>query len=203
MVPLNDKRSVDKIRFDIEESIRVRQTLLATHVELIERAAQAIYDSLAKKGKILFFGNGGSAADSQHLAAEFVGRYEKERRALAAIALTTDTSILTAVGNDYGFEKIFERQVEALGAPGDVAVALSTSGQSKNVILGLRRAKAMGLYTIGFSGRGGGDLAKEADLSILIPSQKTSRIQECHLQIGHILCERVDELVACAPAFKN
>ncbi len=194
----------NKIRLDLQESIRVREALLSTHVAVIERVAEAVYASLQKGGKVLFFGNGGSAADSQHLAAEFVGRYEKERRALPAVALTTDTSILTAVANDYGFEKIFERQIEALGKPGDVAFGISTSGQSRNVLLGLRKAKAMNLVTIGLSGRGGGELAKEADLSIVIPSQKTSRIQECHLQIGHIVCERVDERIACeAPALKN
>ncbi len=187
---------VDRVSGHIQEAIRVKETLLKTHVPLIEKTAQALYQSLKSGNKILFFGNGGSASDSQHLAAEFVGRYEKERQALAAIALTTDTSILTAVGNDYGFEKVFIRQIEALGRRGDVAFGISTSGHSKNVLLAMSKAKEMGLVTIGFSGRDGGELDKLSDISIVIPSQKTSRIQECHIMIGHILCERIDELFA-------
>ncbi len=189
----------DRIIRDIQDSIKTKQALLDSDVsELIERAARKIFDCLQKKGKLLFFGNGGSASDSQHLAAEFVGRYEKERRGLAAIALTTDTSILTAVGNDYGFERVFARQVEALGNRGDIAVGITTSGNSKNVLLGLERAKELGLYTIGFSGRDGGRVKGLADISITVQAEKTSRIQESHIMIGHILCERVDELIANA-----
>ena len=185
----------DKITRDIQESIDLKSRLLKTHVPQIEKAVLLIFHCLKGGNKVLFFGNGGSASDSQHLAAEFVGRYERERRGLPAIALTTDTSILTAVGNDYGFERIFERQVEALGSKGDVAFGISTSGHSKNVLLGLRKAKALGLSTIGFSGRDGGELNALVDLSIVIPSQKTARIQESHIMIGHIICERVDELI--------
>lgn len=182
---------------DIQESIRVKEALLRTDMpDLIERAARKIFDCLQKNGKLLFFGNGGSASDSQHLAAEFVGRYEKERRALPAMALTTDTSILTAVGNDYGFEKVFARQIEALGSRGDIAIGITTSGNSKNVVLGLERAKELGLYTIAFSGREGGKAKTLADLALVVDAEKTSRIQESHIMIGHILCERVDELVA-------
>ena len=179
---------------DIQDSIQVKQALLKTHLELIEQAALRITQCLKAGHKVLFFGNGGSASDSQHMAAELVGRYEKERRGLASIALTTDTSILTAVGNDYGFERIFERQVEALGTQGDVAFGLSTSGNSKNVLLAITRAKSMGLVTIGLSGRNGGELKSKVDLSIVVPSEKTARIQESHIMIGHIICERVDEL---------
>ena len=184
----------DLIAKDIQDSIQVKQALLKTHLVLIEKAAKMTYECLKSGHKALFFGNGGSASDSQHLAAEFVGRYEKERRGLPAIALTTDTSILTAVSNDYGFERVFERQIEALGNRGDIAFGVSTSGNSKNVLLGITKAKALGLSTVGFSGRSGGELKTLADLSIIVPSDKTARIQESHILIGHIICERVDEL---------
>ncbi|MBI4432621.1 MAG: D-sedoheptulose 7-phosphate isomerase [Candidatus Omnitrophica bacterium] len=182
---------------NIQDSITSKKAVLETLVPSIEKAAQIVLTAIGGGQKILFFGNGGSASDSQHLAAEFVGRYEKERRALASIALTTDTSILTAVGNDYSFDHIFERQIEALGRPGDVAVGISTSGNSKNVVQGIAKAKALGLKTIVFTGRSGGALKNMADLVIVIPSQKTSRIQECHIMIGHILCELVDEGLSC------
>ena len=184
----------DKIIRDIQDNIRVKEALIQTQVTLIEKTALTLVECLKNGRKIIFFGNGGSASDSQHLAAEFVGRYEKERRALAAIALTTDTSILTAVGNDYGFDRIFERQIEGLGHKGDVAVGISTTGNSQNVLRGIQKAKAMGLITIGLSGRDGGQLSSLVDVSVVVPSNKTSRIQESHIMIGHILCERVDEL---------
>ena len=179
----------------IHESISVKQEILARLLPQIEKAAGVTADCLKRGHKLLFCGNGGSAGDSQHLAAEFVGRYEKERRALAAIALTTDSSILTALGNDYGYERVFERQVEALGQKGDVLFAISTSGNSKNVLRAVKTAKELGLYTIAFSGGSGGELGPLADLAIVIPSKKTSRIQESHIMIGHILCECVDELL--------
>jgi D-sedoheptulose 7-phosphate isomerase len=185
----------DSIIKDIQDSISVKSTLLKTHVPLIEAAARRVLECLQSGNKVIFFGNGGSASDCQHLAAEIVGRYEKERKGFPAIALTTDTSILTAVGNDYGFDRIFERQVEALGKKGDVAFGLSTSGNSKNVLFGIKKAKTLGLITIGLSGRNGGELNALVDLSIVVPSQKTARIQESHIMIGHIICERVDELL--------
>lgn len=188
-----------KIAKDIQDGIAVKQALLETGIEPIEKAVLLTIQCLRKGCKLIFFGNGGSAADSQHLAAEFVGRYEKERPALPAIALTTDTSILTAVGNDYGFDAVFERQIEALGKPGDVAFAVSTSGNSRNVIRAVQKAKTLGLATIGFLGRSGGDLRSLVDIPIVVPSQKTSRIQESHILIGHILCERVDEALHAAP----
>lgn len=180
----------------IRESIAVKEELLKSFVPLIDKMAQKISDCLKGGGTLYFMGNGGSASDSQHLAAEFVGRYEKERRALRAVALTTDTSILTAVGNDYGFERIFERQIEALGKKGDVIFAFSTSGNSKNVLRGVHKAKEMGLFTIGFTGGAGGELKSLTDLTLVVPSKKTSRIQETHIMVGHILCECVDELLA-------
>lgn len=180
---------------DIQDSIAVKQGLMQTHVEIIQQAAEMMAECIRSGHKIIFFGNGGSASDSQHLAAEFVGRYEKERRALAAIALTTDTSILTAVGNDYSFDRVFERQVEALGSKGDVAVGISTSGNSNNVLLALKKARELGLKTIGFAGRDGGKLKSLVDLAIVVPTQKTARIQESHIMIGHILCERIDERI--------
>lgn len=149
--------------------------------------------ALASGHKILFCGNGGSAADSQHWAAEIVGRFQKERAGLPAIALTTDTSILTAIGNDYGFERIFARQVEALGQTGDVLVAISTSGNSANVLAAVEVAKARGMKIVGFTAQGGGKLAEESDVILAIPSKITARAQEIHEIIGHILCEIVEE----------
>ena len=181
---------------DIRDGIAVKEFLLRDHLPVIEKAARALIDCIKSGKKILFFGNGGSASDSQHLAAEFVGRYEKERRALPALALTTDTSILTAVGNDYGFDQIFVRQIAALGQKGDVAFAISTSGNSNNVLLAVQKARELGLYTVGFMGRDGGKLKAAVDLALVVPSQKTSRIQESHILIGHILCERVDEALS-------
>jgi D-sedoheptulose 7-phosphate isomerase len=143
-------------------------------------------------GKLLFFGNGGSAADAQHLAAEFVGRFRIERQALPAIALTTDSSILTAVGNDYGFDQIFARQVQALGRPGDVAIGISTSGNSPNVNSAITQAAKQELKTIGLAGKDGGSLAKGVDISITVASTNVAMIQECHITIGHILCELVE-----------
>jgi D-sedoheptulose 7-phosphate isomerase len=158
----------------------------------IVKAALLIANCLQFGNKLLLFGNGGSAADAQHLAAEFVGRFAMERAGLPAIALTTDSSILTAVGNDYGFEQIFARQIQALGRPGDVAVAISTSGNSANVLEGVKEARKRNLKTIGLTGKDGGALAQQADVAVTIPSTSTARIQECHIAIGHLFCELVD-----------
>lgn len=162
---------------------------------VIVKAAEVITACLKSGGKLLFFGNGGSAADAQHLAAEFVGRFVIERKGLPAIALTTDSSILTAVGNDYGFDQVFSRQLEALGRPGDVAIGISTSGNSPNVIDALARARKIGLTGIGLAGKDGGKMPQTADISIIVPSAVTARIQECHIAIGHIWCELVDSAV--------
>jgi D-sedoheptulose 7-phosphate isomerase len=158
----------------------------------IVKAALLIANCLQFGNKLLLFGNGGSAADAQHLAAEFVGRFVRERAGLPAIALTTDSSILTAVGNDYGFEQVFSRQIEALGRPNDVAIGISTSGNSPNVIEGVKQASKQKLKTIGLTGKDGGAIAKCVDLSIVVACANTARIQECHITIGHILCELVE-----------
>jgi D-sedoheptulose 7-phosphate isomerase len=144
--------------------------------------------SLRTGGKLLLFGNGGSAGDAQHLATELTVRYRKDRAAISAIALTTDTSALTAIANDLGFDRLFSRQIEALGRPGDIAIAISTSGKSPNVIAALRQAKAMKLVTAAFGGKGGGDLAGLADHLLLVPSDTTARIQEMHITLGQMLC---------------
>jgi D-sedoheptulose 7-phosphate isomerase len=167
---------------------RIAQELGAT----IAQAGDLLVKGLLAGGKLLFFGNGGSAADAQHLAAEFVGRYENDRSPLAAIALTTDSSALTAIGNDYGFDQIFVRQIRALGRRGDVAIAISTSGRSGNVILGIEAARKAGLATIALTGGDGGNLVPIVDVAIVVPSTTTARIQECHITIGHVLCEYVD-----------
>lgn len=159
----------------------------------LERVAQEIKAALQRGNKVLFCGNGGSAADSQHLAAEFVGRFQKERRGLPALALTVDTSILTAVGNDYGYDKVFVRQVEALGKPGDVLVGISTSGNSGNVVEAIKLAKSQGIYCVGFTAYGGGQMAELCDECLAVPSKVTARAQEVHILMGHILCELVDE----------
>lgn len=165
---------------------------LESSIESIASLGQELSRRLAAGKKILWMGNGGSAADSQHLAAEIVGRFVKERKGLPSIALTTDTSILTAVGNDYGYEQIFSRQIEALCLPGDVVVGISTSGNSPNVVRAIEMAKELGAYTVGFTGESGGRLAELCDATFRAPSSKTARIQECHILVGHILCEYID-----------
>lgn len=159
---------------------------------VIDMLCKTVQNALNQGNKVLFFGNGGSAADSQHLATEFVVRYHKQRAPLAAIALTTDTSILTAHGNDFGFDTIFDRQIQALAREGDIAIGLSTSGNSANVINGLQVAKQIGCITIAFTGQDGGKLASLADQTIQIPSDETARVQEGHLIVGHYLCEMLD-----------
>jgi len=170
-----------------EHTALVARTRAAVAREF-DRLVRACGDALRSGHKLLFFGNGGSAADAQHLATEFVVRYSRNRSAQAAMALTTDTSALTAIGNDFGFQFLFSRQVEALCRPGDVAIGLSTSGNSENVIRGLQAARAAGAVTAAFTGEGGGRLAGQVDIGIFIPSRTTARIQEMHLMIGHVLC---------------
>jgi len=169
----------------IEKTISQIQNYIYTACVLV---SEAIVDGK----KLLLFGNGGSAADAQHIAAELTGRYKSERRGLPAIALTTDTSALTAIGNDYGYKEIFKRQVEALANEGDVVIGISTSGNSKNVIKALKKAKKLGCKTIGFSGRDGGKMNTVCDINIVVPSDDTPRIQEMHILIGHIICQSVD-----------
>jgi D-sedoheptulose 7-phosphate isomerase len=190
---MDRQRALHCIMVSLRDGADLRNALARDYSDAICEAAGLIASCLRAGGKVLFFGNGGSAADAQHLAAEFVGRFVRERDGLAAIALTTDSSILTAVGNDYGFDQIFARQIQALARPGDVAVAISTSGNSPNILEGVRAARKANAKTIGLSGRDGGALAKEADLAITIASSNTARIQECHIAVGHLLCELTDE----------
>jgi len=168
----------------------------AAFLASIEKIAEAVAGALASGGKVLLCGNGGSAADAQHIAAELVGRYEAERAALAAIALTTDTSALTAIGNDYGFDHVFERQVLALGKKGDVLIAISTSGKSANILKALEAAKKLGLVTIGFSGAKDGPMAKLCDLMLRASSDKTPIIQQIHITAAHVICGIVERRLA-------
>ncbi len=183
----------DKIQRIFNESIEVKRQALARNHLQIEHAAKIMIQSLENGGKIFLFGNGGSAADSQHIAAELVGRFQKERRSLAAIALSTDTSIITALGNDYSFDIIFSRQIEGLGRADDVAVGLSTSGNSQNVIEGIKAAKKIGMKTISLAGNDGGQIAQLTDVSLIVPSRNTARVQESHSCLAHILCELVED----------
>lgn len=176
-----------------EESARVKRAFAESHAAAVERAAGLLADCFRAGGKVLLFGNGGSAADAQHIAAEWTGRFRRERPGLPAIALTANTSDLTAIGNDYGFERVFARLVEAHGRPGDVAIAISTSGTSPNVIAAVEAARERGLATLGLAGRGGGKLAGMVDVAFVVPSDRTERIQESHITLLHVLCELVDE----------
>lgn len=178
----------------IEEHISVVESVKNQFCNEISSFGKMCADVISNGNTIYFMGNGGSASDSQHLAAEFVGRFVNERKGLPAIALTTDTSILTAIGNDYGYQNIFRRQIEALVDIGDLVVGISTSGNSDNVVKAIELAKEKGAFTVGLSGKDGGILSKICDLCITIPSNNTARIQECHIMIGHIVCGIVDEV---------
>jgi D-sedoheptulose 7-phosphate isomerase len=193
----NTKMLNDLVVDRIQRSIEVKEALLkdGSFREQVTRAALEIVKSLRVGGKILFFGNGGSAADAQHLAAEFTGRYLKERRALPALALHGNSSAVTAIGNDYGFDLVFARQMEAFGKEGDVAVGISTSGNSRNVLRALEVAKSKGIFTVALTGGSGGLMKKLADCTLCIPSEETPRIQECHILTGHIICEIAEELL--------
>ncbi len=180
---------------ELRESAEIKLALANWHGREILIVAERMATALKADKKIVIFGNGGSAADAQHMAGELVGRFVKERRALPAIALTTDTSILTAVGNDYGYEDIFSRQIEGLVRRGDVALGISTSGNSKNVLRGLASAKDQGAFTIGLTGKAGGKLASAANVAIKVPSTNTQRIQESHLTIIHLVCGLIEEML--------
>lgn len=180
------------LREIFESHIDVTKMTLSTISSKILLGCDIINQVLANGNKIILFGNGGSAADAQHIAAEFTGRFLKERKGLPAIALTTDSSALTAIGNDYGFEYIFSRQVEALALPGDLIIGISTSGNSMNVINGLKTAKSIGCKTICLTGNSGGKMNEICDINIIIPSIVTARIQEMHILIGHIFCAYID-----------
>ena len=183
----------ERIREIILDSIQIKEELLKNNISQILQISEIVIESIKKGGKLIVFGNGGSASDAQHITAELVGRFKKDRPALAALALTTNTSIITALANDFGYETVFSRQLEALAGKQDVALGISTSGKAKNVALGFKQAKKMGLKTIALTGGDGGELVKLADVSLVVPSAITARIQETHITIGHIVCELVEE----------
>lgn len=179
----------------VRESVAVKEAILENEdlLDLVQEVGEVCVHSLKEGGKLLFLGNGGSAADAQHLAAELVGRYLRERRPLSAVALTTNSSCLTSVGNDYSYEEIFSRQIEAFGNKGDVAIGISTSGNSPNVVRALQAAKGKGMITVAMTGWTGGELKGLAEYCLCIPSTQTPRIQEGHILIGHVLCEIIEE----------
>ena len=181
------------IKNEFNEHIKVSKKTIESSSKLIEIAANICIDSLKKGNKILIFGNGGSAADAQHIAAELVGRYKTERKGLSAIALTTDTSTITSIANDYSYLNVFARQVEALANKGDVLIGISTGGASANVISALKLANDLGCKTIGLSGKGGGEFNSLCDVNIIAPSEDTPRIQEMHIVVGHTICHLIDQ----------
>lgn len=182
-----------RIRRWFEESAETKLKFVAEHADRIQKLADLLADAFRAGHKVLLFGNGGSATDAAHLAAEFVGRYRRERVPLAALALSSDQAKLTCIANDYGYDEVFARQVQALGRKGDVAVGISTSGNSPNVLKGLQAARAQGLVTVGWTGGTGGKLVGLADHLFVVPSTVVARIQETHITLGHALCELVDE----------
>jgi D-sedoheptulose 7-phosphate isomerase len=181
------------IRETVEQSIALKKAFFDANAELVASLAHEIARALAGGGKVLLFGNGGSAADAQHIAAELVGRFRRDRRPLAAVALTTDSSILTALANDYGYEQVFARQVRALGRPGDIAIGISTSGNSPNVIEAIAAARELGLVTAALTGRDGGRLGPTVQFHLNVPHELSERVQEVHIMIGHIVCQLVEE----------
>lgn len=191
----NDSNATASLRRSLEEHLQALQTLLESGLASVESSGRVICDALAAGNKILLCGNGGSAADAQHIAAELVGRYEDQRRPYPAIALTTDTSALTALSNDYGYEEVFARQVQALAQPGDVLIAISTSGKSPNVVRAAETAGGLGCKTIGLTGLHAEPLADYCFITVQVLSERTARIQEGHITIGHLWCEMVDEIL--------
>jgi D-sedoheptulose 7-phosphate isomerase len=183
----------DRVIKAFDESAEVQRRFVRDYAEQIILMAQLIARALRQGRKLLLFGNGGSATDASHLAAEFVGRYQRDRVPLPAIALATDMAALTCIGNDYGYDEIFSRQIRAHGQHGDIAIAISTSGNSPNVLKGVETAKAMSLTTIGWTGHAGGKLAGLVDYAFIVPSTVTARIQETHLTLGHVLCELIED----------
>jgi D-sedoheptulose 7-phosphate isomerase len=178
----------------LQEHLETVQALLRSNIKDIAHAGRMICDALTAGKKILLCGNGGSAADAQHIAAELVGCYEKQRRSWPAIALTTDTSALTAVSNDLGYEQVFARQLAGLAQPGDILIAISTSGRSKNVLKAVERARALGCRTIALTGASSDPLGSMSDFTVAVPANRTSRVQEAHITIGHLWCEMVDQI---------
>jgi D-sedoheptulose 7-phosphate isomerase len=190
----------DILRKNIESSIEVHSRILQACLPAMTVAADALIAAFRSGHKALFFGNGGSAADAQHLAAEFLGRYLLDRRPMPALALHANTSAVTAIANDHGYEQVFSRQLQALAVAGDVAVGISTSGNSKSILEALTVARKMGVYTIGLTGASGGRMRELVDVLIAAPSNETPRIQECHILVGHALCDAVEQAVAASPA---
>ena len=191
------------LRINVERSIEVHNQLLGACLPAMTAAADALISAYRAGHKALFFGNGGSSTDAQHLAGEFLGRFLRERSPLPAVALADNTAAVTAIGNDYGYEQVFSRQLQALATPGDVAVALSTSGNSRNVVEAVSCARKLGLFTIGFTGASGGRLRDLVDVLIAIPSDETPRIQECHILVGHALCDAVEQAITASPAISG
>lgn len=189
----------ERIKQYAEASIAAKRTFFEANLAEVARAAEVLIEAIQAGGKVLFFGNGGSAADAQHLAAELVNRLTYDRPPIAAIALTTDSSILTSVGNDATFEALFERQVRALGRPGDVAIAISTSGNSPNVLRAVEAAREMNIKVVAFTGHNGGRLAPLAEVALVVEAENTQHIQETHITIGHILCELVEDALYSQP----
>ncbi len=186
----------------VEESIQVKRECIKSHLETLIAAAERLSQALKAGGKILIFGNGGSAADAQHIAAEFVNRYQMDRPPLPAIALTTDTSIITSIANDFSFDEIFSKQIRALGRKTDVAIGISTSGNSENVVQAFSLARDAEIFTIGLTGRRGGRMGEHSDLLFAVPSDTTARIQETHILIGHLLCDLTDRILYGKPGPK-
>ncbi len=182
-----------------EELKRIQEDFLARNSALVVEAARVVAAAFGRDRKLMIAGNGGSAADAQHMAAEFVNRFRMERPPLPAIALTTDSSVLTSIGNDYSYDDVFVKQVKALGVAGDVLLAISTSGRSPNVLAAAREARQRGIFVIGLSGKDGGPLAQESDLAIVVPAEETAHVQEVHLVVEHLVCEMVDRLLFMEP----
>lgn len=184
---------IDSIRRIVDESRSLKKSFFATNEQRVAILAETVCAALEKGNKLLLYGNGGSAADAQHIAAELVGTFRCDRKPLAAIALTTDSSVLTSLANDFGYENVFARQIRALGRPGDVSIAISTSGNSANVLVGTEAALETGLVTVGLTGGNGGKLAAKVEQHLNVPHPSTARVQEVHIMIGHIICELVEE----------
>lgn len=193
----------DKIRKACEESIRVKEQFFNENVSLIKEVAELIAKVLNEGGKILLFGNGGSASDASHIAAEFVNRFKRERPGLPAISLNTDMAVITAVANDYDYSEVFAKQIKALGQKGDVIIGISTSGSSRNVLKAVEVAKKRGLKTIAFTSKKGEKLISRVDYAFAVSSEETPRIQETHITLGHILCELVEDILFEFPATKK
>jgi D-sedoheptulose 7-phosphate isomerase len=185
----------DQIKDILLESIQLKEQIMHNDISKIIEITEALIECIKKGGKVILFGNGGSASDSQHIAAELVGRFRKERNGIAAVALTTNTSILTSIANDYSYDIVFSRQIEAIGQKNDLAIGISTSGKAKNVTAGIKQAKKMGIKTVALTGGDGGELSKISDISLVVPSHVTARVQEAHITIGHIICELTEQAI--------